>query len=431
MPNLSNTLPHLPPAARLIIPAAIVLLVLAAALAAGSAYGQTGATSAEVNLAAARSADRTSATLTWTPPNQPSYQWIFIAAKVSPDAPNTNQSIDISTYRYAGQLLPNTTSTLLVPDLDPDTEYVYGHTSLRISDGQFVWTPWDILWPPIKPAPTPPPTTQLPAPTMTQLADGVYHYFGFFTSSLVVIGDNGVLITDPSNNGRAQSLQAEIAKITDAPVTQIVLSHEHYDHAGGTGVFPNAEVICHRNCQPHFALDTLGDVPDQVDRTFDQRLDLTVGGKTVQLHYLGPGDGDATTIVYMPAERIVATADLYEPRALTHKNWVHDKHFAGVRSILNTISQWDITHAVNAHSTGTNPVDLMENVAYYNDLYNAVKTPVDQAIMQAGGQAFGAYGLYDTLPQTLELPQYQDWTNYDTSFPSHVERMLLAIYHGD
>lgn len=432
MPNISNPLPHLPPAARLIIPAAIVLLALAAGvLAAGPAYGQTGDTSAAVNLAATRSADGASATLTWTPPTQPSYQWIFIAAKVRPDAPNTNQSIDISTYRYAGQLLPNTTSTLLVPDLDPNTEYVYGHTSLRISDGRFVWTPWHILWPPIRPAPTPPPTTQIPAPTMTRLADDVYHYFGFFTSSLVVVGDNGVLITDPSNNGRAQSLQAEIAKITTAPVTQIVLSHEHYDHAGGTGIFPDAEIICHRNCKAHFDLDTLGDVPDQIDRTFDDRLDLTVGGKTVQLHYLGPGDGDATTIVYMPAEQIVATADLYEPRALTHKNWVHDKHFAGVRHILNTISQWDITHAINAHSTGTNPTDLMENVDYYNDLYNAVKAVVDQAIMQAGGQAFGAYGLYDTLPQTLELPKYQNWTNYDTSFPSHVERMLLSIYHGD
>ena len=41
------------------------------------------------------------------------------------------------------------------------------------------------------------------------------------------------------------------------------------------------------------------------------------------LHYLGPGD--ATTIVYMPTEQIIATANLYEPRALTRKNRVHDK----------------------------------------------------------------------------------------------------------
>lgn len=89
---------------------------------------------------------------------------------------------------------------------------------------------------------------------MTRLADGVYHCLDFFTGSLVVIGDDGVLITDPGSNGRAQPLQAEI---TNAPVTPIVLSHEHYDHVGAAGIFPNAAVICHRNCQPHFALDIL------------------------------------------------------------------------------------------------------------------------------------------------------------------------------
>ena len=271
---------------------------------------------------------------------------------------------------------------------------------------------------------------QIPPPTVTMLADGVYHYFGFFTSSLVVISDEEVLITDPSNPLRAQSLKEEIAKLTDSPVTTIALTHEHYDHVGGTGVFENATVVCHRNCQTVFDLDSLGDVP-QVDETFDEFKEIRVGDKVVQLHYLGPGDGDATTIVYMPAERIVATADLYEPRALTHKNWVDDKNFTGVRHILNTISNWDVDHAINAHSPGTDPVDLRENVEYYNDLYDAVKAAVDEAVAQAGGSPFAAYGLFDTLPQTMELEKYSDWGQYDSSLPRHVERMLLAIYHGD
>ena len=277
----------------------------------------------------------------------------------------------------------------------------------------------------------PQPAPQLPPPTMTKLDDNVYHYFGFFTSSLVVIADDGVLITDPSNFPRGQSLKEEIAKLTSAPVTTIVLTHEHYDHVGGTGLFPDAQVVCHRNCEATFDLDTLGDVPAEVHQTFDDMMEITVGDKTVQLHYLGPGDGDATTIIYMPDEQIIVTADMYEPRALTHKNWVHDKNFVGTRSILNTISKWPIKYAINGHSPGTDPIDMMENVEYYNDLYDTVKVAVDEAIMQAGGAVFAAYGLYDTLPQTLELEKYKEWVNYDNSFPSHVERMLLSIYHGD
>ena len=269
---------------------------------------------------------------------------------------------------------------------------------------------------------------QIPPPTMTELADGVHQYFGFFSSSLVVIADDGVLITDPDNPLRAQSIKAEIAKLTDAPVTTIALTHEHYDHVGGTGVFPDATVICHRNCQATFDLNSLGDVPE-VDETFDEFMEIRVGDKVVELHYLGPGDGEATTVVYMPNERIVLTSDLYEPRALTHKNWVDDKHFTGVRHILNTISQWDITHAVNAHSPGTDPVDMMENVEYYNDLYDAVYAAIVDSATTGG--PFAIFGVFETLPQTLELEKYQDWENYDSSFPRHVERMFQSISHGD
>ena len=280
---------------------------------------------------------------------------------------------------------------------------------------------------------------QVPPPTVTELAPGVYHYFGFFSSSLIVVADDGVLITDPSISFRAESLKAEIAKLTDAPVTTIVLTHEHYDHAGGTEVFPDAKIVCHYNCVPAFELYMLSDVPGaggvpDVNSsnfvTFSDFMQIDVGDTIVQLHYLGPGDGDATTIIYLPKEWIVVTADLYEPRALTSAAFVDDKNFMGVRKILNEVSTWPLNHAINAHSPGTDTVDMMENVQYYNDLFDAVKAEVDAAVAEAGG-AYGAYGLFDTLPNELELTAYSDWANYDTAFPRHVQRMLLGIYHGE
>ena len=282
---------------------------------------------------------------------------------------------------------------------------------------------------------------EMPPPILNELAPNVYHYFSAFYSNLIVLSDDGVLLTDPANTARAQELKEVIAGLTDAPVTHIVLTHEHYDHVGGTGEFDSATVYCHRNCQaifdlhpsrtdPDIAIPILGDVPESIT-TYDDAMDLTMGDIVVQLRYLGPGDGDATTVIYLPEQQIVVTSDLYEPRALTAAGFVDDKHFTGVRHILNTISQWPLTHAVNAHSSGTDPQDLRENVQYYNDLYDAVKAEVDAAIAQAGGAAFGAYGLFDTLPQTFQLEQYKDWGNYESALPKHVQRMLLAIYHGD
>ena len=76
------------------------------------------------------------------------------------------------------------------------------------------------------------------APVVKQLADDVYMMSESHYTSLVVVGEDGVLITDPAFTPRAQSLKNAIAGITDKPVTRIVLSHEHYDHVGGTEVFP-------------------------------------------------------------------------------------------------------------------------------------------------------------------------------------------------
>ena len=272
------------------------------------------------------------------------------------------------------------------------------------------------------------PAFVLPEPTMTELDDGVYHYFGFFYSSLVVVTDDGVLITDPSNAARGQLLKAAIAELTDQPVTHIVLTHEHYDHTGGTEVFPDAQVICHATCADVFQLDEYGLVPDEVDISFESYLPIELGDTMVELHHLGPGDGMATTIIYMPQEQVVMSADLYEPRALTNALFMDDKNPLGVRKILNEVASWDLKHAINAHSPGTDPQDLREAAVYYEDLYQAVNAVLQPIVEQNGAGA--AFGVLGTLHEQISLPQYEDWGEYDSSFAKHVFRMAMGIIHG-
>lgn len=267
-----------------------------------------------------------------------------------------------------------------------------------------------------------------PSANFNELAAGVYQWIGDFNSVLVVVSGPDVLIVDPSNDWQAESLKAFIATLTESPVSHIVLTHEHHDHIGGTGVFPEAKIYVHVNALPIFALSDLLPTPE-VDETYTDFISIAVGEKTVELHYLGPGDGDATTVVYMPNEKIVATADMYEDKQITHKYWVDDKNFTGTRKILNTLSEWDVVHAVNAHSASTAPQVLRASAQYYNDLYDATYAAMTEAMTEGGIPA--VIGLIDTLPTTLQLEQYASWQNYDTSFPKHVERMLLSILHGD
>ena len=268
----------------------------------------------------------------------------------------------------------------------------------------------------------------LPPSTMDEIAPGVYHYFYATYSSLIVISGDDVLVVDPAHPLRVPDIQAKIAEITDNPINKIVLTHEHYDHAGATWMLPDATLIVQRNALPVFELMELEAKP-VVHCTFDDYLRVTAGDVDVDLHYLGPGDGDATTVVWLPNERIMQTADMYEPKALTGADWVDDKNFTGTRKILNEIAGWGANYAINAHSTGDSRDALAENVEYYNDLFDAVMAKIEEA--QATGNPFAIFGLLGTIRTDVSLPKYEEWMNYDTAFGEHAFRMFMSIFHGD
>ena len=268
----------------------------------------------------------------------------------------------------------------------------------------------------------------LAAPTVKQLANNVYMMSEFHYTSLVVVGEDGVLITDPAFPGRAQSLKRAIADITDKPVTRIVLSHEHYDHVGGTGVFPEAQVICHAACQTVFDLDVGGVVPEKVDVTFTDSLRVDFRGPPVYLHYYGPGDGFASIVVHLPEERVAFTADLYDRRALTPGKWMDDANYLAILRVLKELQKKNLRHAVNAHSEDTSVAIVDENVKFVSDLFNLVNGEIRKA-MEAGGLMQVMTSL-ETWARDLKLPHYADWEGYDEHLPAHVRRMTYSIFHG-
>lgn len=271
---------------------------------------------------------------------------------------------------------------------------------------------------------------QLPAPTVNELADGVYHWSAMGYGSLVVVAGREVLITEPANDFRGAMLRDYVGTLTDSPVSHVVLTHEHYDHVGGTSLFPEATIHCQVNCRPIFelAVAPFNDVPQSFESFINYKR-IMVGGTAVELHHFGPGDGEATTVVYLPQQKIVLTADLYEDQALSGAAWVDDKNFTGTRKILNIISEWDLEHAITTHSASTDPQTLRDNARYYNDLFDAVMTPMKAAREEGGPGA--VFGIMGTLPDSIELEQYRGWANYDTALASHARRMMFAIFHAD
>ncbi len=141
-------------------------------------------------------------------------------------------------------------------------------------------------------------------PVMTKVTEGVYHYFHHHYSSLVVVTDEGVIVTDPSGAARAAVMRKEIRKLTDLPVKKVIYSHDHFDHSRGGQIFKDegAEFIAHEKCIELMSRD----LEKQVvlpDVTYSDKMSVQLGGKTVNLHYYGPNDGDCMSVIHMPREK--------------------------------------------------------------------------------------------------------------------------------
>ncbi|NER15400.1 MBL fold metallo-hydrolase [Leptobacterium flavescens] len=245
-------------------------------------------------------------------------------------------------------------------------------------------------------------------------------------TSLVVEGENDVLITDPANTHRATLLKKEIEKLTDKPIAKIVLTHEHFDHTGGSEVFTEARIIAQKNVMNLKRLDPLDMFPDKVDILFDQNLTLDMGTTTVELKYPGAGDGAAIALIYLPREKIAVTADMYVDQGLNPGIFLSHTNLLGTRHILNTLVSWNLNHAVNVHSSRTDTEPLERTAAFLNDLYSEL-LPKIQSLNSDDPHGL-LPGIFK-LKETLKMPKYKDWENY-SDLPVYIQKMAFDIIHG-
>ena len=103
------------------------------------------AVQAQALLTVQRSADRMSATGTWTPNQGAEFQAFFVVAKLLAGEPDsTGQGVKIDTFRYVDYPLAGDVGSLVITGLDPSRDYSYGVISTaRDSNGNWVWSQWE------------------------------------------------------------------------------------------------------------------------------------------------------------------------------------------------------------------------------------------------------------------------------------------------
>jgi glyoxylase-like metal-dependent hydrolase (beta-lactamase superfamily II) len=264
----------------------------------------------------------------------------------------------------------------------------------------------------------------LVADNVAEVADGVYAFYPDDAfGSLFIVTDDGVIAIEPANTQHATGFLEAIKSITDQPVKYLLLSHNHWDHANGGGVFreAGAQIIAHEKAHEWMKANPHPDLALPNESWSGSRKDITLGGTTLELHYLGPNHGLGLTVFLLPKEKVVYIADLITPNSVMFtiapdfniKEWVRS---------LSEIETLDFDKAVFSHSQSGSPIGSKQDVVafreYITDLQGAIV-----AEFQKGTNPFA-------IPSIVRLPKYKDWGGYDEWLEMNAWRVMLDMWMG-
>lgn len=169
--------------------------------------------------------------------------------------------------------------------------------------------------------------------TWVEIGDRVFvRRYEFYDQNIgVVLGDGAVLLIDTrSTHVQAREIADDLRMLTGDPVTVVVDTHGHFDHAFGNHIFRPATIWGQAGCPPFMLAtgetrrarvardeptlaDDLGEVViDPPNQVFDTATTIDVGGRPVDLRFLGRGHTDHDAVVSVPDAEVVFAGDLIE-----------------------------------------------------------------------------------------------------------------------
>lgn len=262
---------------------------------------------------------------------------------------------------------------------------------------------------------------QIMARSMTQLAPGLYTFGSFAERGIVVVTDQGVIVTDPTNEEHAKQMRAAIAQITDQPVKYVVYSHNHWDHVLGGQIFKEegATFIAHEKCMPFF---NKRPHPELVmpDETVQGGEGITLGTRTLRLLYFGENHGPCQLVMQLEGTDVLFVSDLVTPYSVG-LGFIPDYDIGEyIRSLkeIEALPGW--ARMVGNHGLPQAPkAALNQRRRYFEALVEAV----------AAAQAKGLRG--EPLFQSIELAQeFRNMRGYSRHIRKQAERVELYLGMG-
>lgn len=272
------------------------------------------------------------------------------------------------------------------------------------------------------------------------LADGVYALItGGDPNTGFIVGQEGVVVIDArATPALARETVEAIRGVTDKPIRYLVLTHYHAVRVLGASGIGAEHIIAHRGTRylinergkqdfesearrfPRLFQD-IQSVPGLThpDICFDSTMLLDLGGREVQLHWLGRAHTEGDVAIWLPANHVLFAGDLVEASAAPYCGDAYIQDWIGTLQAVRALGAKTLVPgrgAVVRDEAVGQAID--ETQAYLTILRNTVRV----AVLHEASLA----DTYKEVEAAL-TPRFGDWAIFKHCLPFNVQRMYDEI----
>jgi glyoxylase-like metal-dependent hydrolase (beta-lactamase superfamily II) len=279
----------------------------------------------------------------------------------------------------------------------------------------------------------------LAEPEVVKLNDRVYallgplgtpnaHNQGYMVNATLIIGDQGAILVDTGSTDEiGQHLAKTAARLTAKPITHVINTHHHGDHVLGNAAFDKATIISSEQCRewvgktgqewiarmealvgrkfPHTRA-----IPASVTFKEDSMTEQVING--VKLVFWVPlgSHSPSDMLVYLPEDKLLIGGDVLVKNITPN---MMDGHLRNWIATLARVGTFDAKAIVPGHG----PIMTQADATRMHD---------SLARFYAAVEAGYKKGLTDSeVRKTLDLSEWQNLVNFDTSMGINVNRAYL------
>jgi glyoxylase-like metal-dependent hydrolase (beta-lactamase superfamily II) len=254
---------------------------------------------------------------------------------------------------------------------------------------------------------------QAPVREITRIAGDLYRFRNAGHFSVFLVTPAGIIATDPINAEAARWLKQELARRFNQPVKYLIYSHDHSDHISGGEVFADtAVVIAHENAKATIIGEKRPTAVPQI--AFSDRMTIELGGKEVELIYVGRNHSDNSIVMRFPAERVLFAVDFIPVESLPFRDFP-DAYIEDWIESLKRVEALDFDILAPGHGSLGKKEHARAHRIYMEELRAEVLKYVRQ------GKSL------DEIKQLVKMEKYGNWRNYKEYLSLNIEGMYRHI----